>query len=576
MNQPTNPAASATSSTETSTSSRLSSSSSLATSSSPSPLARGEVTTGQVTASQPLPQGGHRVEVTLANGQQLSLTSAKAFPVGQELQVTGKTPQQVELRPMNLPSLQQSLANQLASLPNYRLQVANPSLPSLPPNSASLALVTGSQQLSNNQGYLISLQLAPNKSLQVISSQPLNLGSQVYLASNAQGELTAKPLPSQLTGLANLLRHNLPLVNLTSPLTTGSSPSATGNPAPASLSSLLASASEQLRYALPRQAPMQTSLSNLTNLLNQLTSLAGRPQAASTTSANLTANPANSSTNTTSASPSNSATSSSNLAATNNANLATSANQAAASLPRILSLVQQLLGSFPMGNNPPTGSSLQAFIQNSGMFFEASLSNANQVTGDLKLRLHQLGQLIRQDLASNPASGRQEVMQQLSQQLQAISSRLEVQQLSSLQAIQASAERGQPAQQIQMDLPYAIRGEWFEAKLEIKRWLEEKETEEALEDYLRRTKIWEVKLNFTLEGYGKLHTHLRLQDTQLSADVWVEETAALSPIKSQAELLAARLRRLGADIEEVNCYPGSPPSTASQPAAKAQIINTKI
>lgn len=582
-----------TASANNSASLRATSHPSLATTSSSSPLAKGETTTGQVTSSQPLPQGGHRVEVQLANGQQLSLTTAKAFSPGQEVQVTGRSETSVEVRLVNLPQAQQNLVNQLVNLPSFTLRPANPSLPSLPPNTASLATVTASQPLSSNQGFLLTLQLPNNQSLQVISSLPFAQASQLYLASDAQGQLTAKPLPASSLSLARVLAANLPLVT-SSPGLVNSSGQGANVPAP-SLASLLASASEHLRYALPRQSPMQTTLKQLTQLLPQLIrATPGLTQATAASSPNTVSS---------SGAPLSITTASTTIAtaATQLASLTSitsgegkaplaqqqlnqllsqsgvTSNNAQAPATRLVALVQQLVNSFMQGTNPPNAPALQAFLASSGMFFESSLLTATGVNnGDIKLQLSHLANLIRQELAANHGPARQEVLQQLNQQVQAMTSRLQVQQFSSLQAVQATVERGQPAQVVQMDLPYAIRGEWFEAKLEIRRWLEEKETEEALEEYLRRTKVWEVRLHFDLENYGRLHTHLRLQDETLNADVWIEEQAAYLPIKNKAEVLASRLRRLGADIETVNCYQGNPPTEAQAPKTKAQIINTKI
>src|SRR5690554_8012218 len=62
-------------------------------------LSPGQSTTGQVLSSEPLQQGqGYRVQVQLSNGQQLNLIADKPFPEGQQLQLTGRTEGQVEVR----------------------------------------------------------------------------------------------------------------------------------------------------------------------------------------------------------------------------------------------------------------------------------------------------------------------------------------------------------------------------------------------------------------------------------------------------------------------------------------------
>lgn len=573
----------------------------LAATESRSLLAAGEQASARVLSNQGAAQGGYRVEVQLASGQQLSLMTNKPFSTGQELHLTGKTENQLEVR-ANVSQLQQQLANQLSQQPSIRLQLFNPSLPSIPSGTATLATVTASQPLTNNQGHLVTLQLADNRSVQVISSQPLAKDGQFYLARDTQGELSIREVPAASRSLAQGLVNNLPVLPASISNAYLAANAATQRPEALgkSLSSLLASASEQLRYALPRQAPMHQSLSQLNQLLLQLMR--------ATTTAN-PVNPAPTTAEATSNSRLAAFTSqveklsanlsdkiSSKLAAKLGARFASSAPKAADSAStssatpanpaaRLVSLMQQFLSSFPQGSGTPTAAGLQNFLAASGMFLESRLLAGASVNGDIKLQLHKLAHLVRQEMSSNQNQNlaRQEVLQQIDKQLQTMKSRLTVQQLSSLQATQATAERGQPAQVIQLDVPYMIRGDWFETRLEIRRWLEEKETEEEVEEFLRKTKIWEVRFAFTLPDYGKIHTHLRLQDVNLKADIWIAEEDSFRPVQREAEVLVARLRRLGAEIDQVNCYAGDPNAAdisssrrKNRQHSTSLMINTKI
>ncbi|NLW06281.1 MAG: flagellar hook-length control protein FliK, partial [Pseudomonadaceae bacterium] len=223
--------------------------------------------------------------------------------------------------------------------------------------------------------------------------------------------------------------------------------------------------------------------------------------------------------------------------------------------------------------------SLQQFIPFSGLLLEANLLNGiqtNPAGGDLKLLLQQASVLLREGLANTSnTQPRQQLLQQLSQQVQSAESRIQTLQQNSLQATQAAHDRGQPAQIVQLDLPYSVRGDWFQAQLEIRHWIEEKDAEAALDEMEKKTRSWEVQLGFTLANWGKIHTLLRLKGEVLKASVWIETEESFGPIKNQAELLAARLRRLGADVEEVSCYLGTPPplTTAEN---QQQIIDTRI
>ncbi len=412
----------------------------------------------------------------------------------------------------------------------------------LQPGQTSTALLLSTQS-STGGGYLLNFQLTNGETLSLRSERPLQAGITLQLLARQDGRFDLRPVTqpppaparADTTAASSTPRHETaPLTSpsQTAPLTPPASPtpSADSRP-PASLQTLLALAGEQLRQALPRQAPLMEPLRQLTTLLRAQPAGPLQPQASPGSQpggAVLQANPSG-----------------------------------PASLSQLMQALAPLLQQVPQGNQTPSAQQLQQFIPFSGLLLEAQLvrsPTASGIQNDLKFLLQQASSQLR-EMASRPSATLQQVQtqQQVTQNVQAALARIQVLQHTSLQSTQVSHERGLPAQVIQMDLPYSVRGDWFQAHLEIRRWLEEHEEAEAREEALSKTRGWEVRLSFELQHWGKLHTHLKLKDENLKADIWVETPSHLPKVAKQAEILAARLRRVGAEIERVECHPGTPP-----------------
>ncbi|WP_114418733.1 flagellar hook-length control protein FliK [Marinospirillum perlucidum] len=512
----------------------------------------GQTRSGQVVASEPAREGqGYRVQVQLSNGEQVTLRSDRPLAQGQALQITGRQDGLVDVRllpqvPGQAKAAQQlnQLLNQLPTLP-ARL-ASGQSLPSSG-GSIQVGQVISSQALNPGQGpagsgsYQIQLQLAGGQVLQVTSQQSLPSGQQVQIqttgnpAGNTQ-QLQLRPLTNEALQLLGILNNPLP-----SATTIQSNSSQT-----ASVQTLLQAAGAQLRQALPRQAPLQQPLQQLTQLVRQL------PGQTPTPSVQTPATQAQTATTSSTAPPS----------------------SPAASLKEHIS---SLLNLIPQGSKPPSAQQLQAFIPFSGLLLEANVVRGLQTgaQGDLKLLLQQASAQLRGQAGGGQATSNQQVLQQVAQQVQAAQARIQVLQQNSLQATQTSHERGQPAQVIQMDLPYSVRGDWFQAQMEIRRWIEEKDAEAQAEEAGRRTRSWEVQLSFDLQHWGRVHTLLKLKDKNLKADIWVETAEAWAPMQKEVGVLEARLRRLGAEVERVDCHQGRPPQLVSNRHPQ-QIIDTEI
>lgn len=515
-------------------------------------LASGQISSGQVISSQPAAQGdGYRVQVQLASGEQLTLRTDRPLAEGQQLQLQGRHDGQLELRLLNQTPAA-TASRLLAQLPALPVQLSTTANLQLPVGSSIRAEVSSSLTQGGRQ--LVSLQLSTGQTLQLPLDRPLTVGQQLHLTRTDAG-FDLRLLNRETAQQLDLL--------LSASNPTGQATSSRNLPPPATLQTLLEMAGAQLRQALPRQAPLSQPLQQLAQLIRQLPVTPGN-ETPRTGDRSAT-------TNTTGSQSSHSPnTHSQGINQPQNSNPLNSLREHLGSLLRLI----------PQGNQPPSANTLQQFIPFSGLLLEANIARGVQTSptgGDLKLLLQQASALIRQGAFQGQTTPpkQQQVTQQIAQQLQAAESRIQVLQQNSLQATQATHERGQPGQILQLDLPYSIRGEWFQAQLEIRRWIDEKDAEAALEELERRTRCWEVQLSFELQDWGKIHTLLRLKGEQIKADIWVESEAAFTPISHQAELLGARLRRIGAEVERVDCHLGSPPKLKSS-ANNQQIIDTRI
>lgn len=545
-------------------------------------LATGKQAWAQVTASEPVTGGrGYLVQVNLAQGGQLSWVAEQPLTKGQLVQLTGRTADQLEVRLVQPAAGNLTAHHLLNQIPPLAVRAeTGQAITQFMPASAQagsflLAQVVASQPALQGQGFTLELRLPLGQLIQINSSQALTPGTAVALSqpnlaensatTNAE-RLAMRPLTLELTQLLNWLQ----IPSLATSTSTTTAPAA-------SVQTLLQTASAQLRQALPRQAPLNQALQQLSHLTQELRGTsAPRVTTGSVATSYPAYNPPSTLSTTTATSQPNQEPGT-NLA---KQTLASAVSQNAnskdlAELNRLLTAAVRLV---PQANQPPTAASLQQFIPLSGLLLEASLlrgSSASLAGGDLKLLLQQASSLLRQGLPANAVQGREHLLQQVAQQVNSALARIQVQQNSSLQASLASQERGQPAQVLQLDLPYVVRGDWLQAQLEIRRWIEEKDAEAAREEAVATTRSWEVKLNFDLPNWGKIQAVLRLRDQELQADIWIAEAAAFTPIQQQAEVLAARLRRAGAEVTEVNFHLGAPVPITSL-GFNQQIIDTKI
>lgn len=471
--------------------------------------------------------------------------------------------------------------------------------PNLAAGQTSSAQVISSEARPQGQ-YQVQVQLNQGQTLTLTMDKPLPTGQQLVLTGRHDGQLelrflpagpavshlpttplpvqgaqiTALPAPAQLS-VQLLHQHSLPtgqgaqltlqllsggLMTLNTPqalsldqwaqaqhgvtLQINSSGQAQLNwtqPAPAlqikeqtSLQSLLASAGAQLRQALPRQAPLGQVFQQLSQLQPHLP-----------------------------------------LSTKDLASGATRHTQPPLS-PQLSQLLIQLLNRPLQGDAPPQAQQISQFVPYHGGLLEANLLRGVHPAqqGDLKFLLQQASALLRTEQVHQPAN-RQPVLQQLQQQLQAAEARIQVLQQTSLQATQTSFERGQPMQLLQLDLPFSVRGEWFQVQLDIRRWIEEEEAEAKREEKRRSTRLWQINLHFDLKAMGTLTARLKLKEEELTTAIWVNQESSYQQLREHVNELVQRLERTGAKIKPVEYHLGHPPLDEPHPTRQS-IIDTRI
>lgn len=72
---------------------------------------------------------------------------------------------------------------------------------------------------------------------------------------------------------------------------------------------------------------------------------------------------------------------------------------------------------------------------------------------------------------------------------------------------------------------------------------------------------WTIRLSFTLEGLGPVHTRISLSGDKISTIFWLKEQHTTALFQKHLNELQENLTRAGINIEKINCLNGSPPET---------------
>ena len=72
---------------------------------------------------------------------------------------------------------------------------------------------------------------------------------------------------------------------------------------------------------------------------------------------------------------------------------------------------------------------------------------------------------------------------------------------------------------------------------------------------------WTIRLSFTLEGLGPVHSRISLSGDRISTIFWLEEKHTTALFQKHMDELQENLTRAGINIEKLNCLNGSPPES---------------
>jgi hypothetical protein len=136
-------------------------------------------------------------------------------------------------------------------------------------------------------------------------------------------------------------------------------------------------------------------------------------------------------------------------------------------------------------------------------------------------------------------------------------SKIQIQQLQSLQPQTATQSSDNLQQSWQMEIPIRYQQDIHPLQIHIeRRSLEDKES--AGDKKRDQIKQWKIMLNFDLPVIGHFYAQLIWLNQQLSATLWAEKADTLQIAKEKMENLRTKLQQEGIIVTQLECLPGAP------------------
>jgi len=264
--------------------------------------------------------------------------------------------------------------------------------------------------------------------------------------------------------------------------------------------------------------------------------------------------------------------------------------------------VRELFKNIPAPFNLKTATQVKTQLQNSGIFIESKIKSAlfdafassqtkthsiletklhntikSVLENDLGVKLYRLASLIK---AQNPtATGltqktanplhpqnvqnvahqqaktmneqpslqnivqREEAMQIFLRQIESSLSHMQHTQLQNLNETQS----GRPSWLMELPIKDGQDIDLFQFKIN---------EEEVQSEQGERKKIWNITLQFNLNGLGEIKAHIKMQNEFISANFFSEKTNTLSLFKENIEYLRSRLNYNGLNVGNIECTNG--------------------
>lgn len=155
---------------------------------------------------------------------------------------------------------------------------------------------------------------------------------------------------------------------------------------------------------------------------------------------------------------------------------------------------------------------------------------------------------------------RQQLMLLIQQHTLGSLAKIQLQQLHSLNHLADQADSGAtPTQSWQLELPVRLGQDLHPLQLHLQsQWLEEADDQGKNERSGKRTRQWQVMLNFDLPDVGRVYAQLILAGENLSANFWADRTSTLEKARARLQILQTQLEQQGLKINQLLCLPGTP------------------
>lgn len=139
-------------------------------------------------------------------------------------------------------------------------------------------------------------------------------------------------------------------------------------------------------------------------------------------------------------------------------------------------------------------------------------------------------------------------------QIAASLAQVQANQLQSLVAPKADTDGGQLIHSWNLEIPVFLDGQFKPIQLHIN---EERHPEHRTPENEKR-RVWKITLGFDFDGLGEFFATLRIIDNSVSATFWSERPETLQQINKELQHLGKSLRKVGLNVEELECRRGKP------------------
>jgi hypothetical protein len=152
---------------------------------------------------------------------------------------------------------------------------------------------------------------------------------------------------------------------------------------------------------------------------------------------------------------------------------------------------------------------------------------------------------------------RTQLMALIQQQAYQAVSKIQIQQLQSLQPQTTTQSSDSSQQTWQMEIPIRYQQDIHPMQIHIeKRSIEDQAS--SPDKQREKIKQWKIVMNFDLPVIGHFHAQLIWLNQQLSATLWAEKADTLQIAKEKIENLRTKLQQEGIIVTRLECLPGTP------------------